>query len=64
MDASIIELYGVAVSSGSTPGLRTPHISCERLVDEMIEADHTPARKGSLVKMAGFQALDHPPSMR
>jgi GDPmannose 4,6-dehydratase len=36
-----------------------PTTSFEQLVTEMVEADYTSAKRDSLVKLAGFQALDH-----
>ena len=37
----------------------TPKITLAELVQEMVEADYTAARRDSLVKMAGFQAYDY-----
>jgi GDPmannose 4,6-dehydratase len=37
----------------------TPKITLPELVQEMVEADYTAARRDSLVKMAGFRAYDY-----
>ncbi len=36
-----------------------PTTSFEQLVQEMVQSDHTAAKRDSLVKLAGFQAYDH-----